>query len=366
MPNRALVVSADAEASEVLRPVLQSRSLEVEYCEDWQSAENRLRSSSFAVAIVDCENESAAKQWMAVVRAKDGDKPVLIVAMVDAHNEMHELFAQGANFLLFKPISAERAAESLQAALTLLPSERRNNERLHVAAQASISYATTADFPAPLLNLSQEGAALHSRDAMPGPCRVYFQFTLPGDPTVLRLSGDVVWQDAHGRVGVHFSHVPQTSRRALDNWLDRNRTPHEERVETAPPMLSRTGAHVDEAKLDPSERREQPRRSCRLGVNVHTPLGDILQHCTLTDISAGGCYVETTQPLPVGTHIIIELRTLNFRLRVRGRVQSKHPGYGMGIAFKPKTDDEREQVRQLLVYQESPEIEFAAETIERI
>ncbi len=33
-----------------------------------------------------------------------------------------------------------------------------------------------------------------------------------------------------------------------------------------------------------------------------------------------------------------------------GKVQSAHPGYGMGIAFALKTDDERKGVQQLIDY----------------
>jgi hypothetical protein len=76
--------------------------------------------------------------------------------------------------------------------------------------------------------------------------------------------------------------------------------------------------------------------------------------------------VETTQPLPVGASAVIEVRTQDLKLHVRGKVQSKHPGYGMGIKFRLKTAEERDQVRQLLAYQDNPEIELPAEVLEQI
>jgi CheY-like chemotaxis protein len=374
MPFSALVVGPDAEALRVLRVILEERDLEVEHCNDAKLAEDRLASRPFAVVLVDCEDEPAAIELMVATRSTPANKAVLIVAMVDARNETRELFARGANFLLFKPVSEERVAESLQAAWSLLPSERRGKNRVHVSAQAAVSYATTADAPAPLLNLSEEGVALHSQAKMAPPCRVYFQFTLPGDPAIVRLSGDVVWQDARGHVGVHFTHVPKTSRRSLDGWFNRNRFRHTEATEGTPLILELSGAEGDEAtpsaaNLHPAagtERRGQSRHSCRLGVNVSGPAGDRLQHCILTDMSGGGCYVETTQPLPVGASAVIEVRTQDLKLHVRGKVQSKHPGYGMGIEFRLKTAEERDQVRQLLAYQDNPEIELPAEVLEQI
>jgi hypothetical protein len=321
---------------------------------------------------------------------------MLIVAIVDARNDTRELFAQGANFLLYKPVSAERAAESLQAAWSLLPRDRRQKQRVHVSSQASITYATTEDTPVPLLNLSGDGVALHSPGKMPPPCRVYFQFTLPGDPAIVRLSGEVVWQDARGQVGVHFAHVPQASRRMLDAWLRKGLT-QEEKDETGTLVLESPDIELDEdprtAESSPApesssapesspalesssapesssesalenERRAQARRTCRLGVNIYGPGGGALQHCILTDISGGGCYIETTHPLAEGTNAIIELRTQELQLHVRGKVQSKHPGYGMGIEFKLRTAEEREQVQKLTAYVDS-QLEARSEALER-
>jgi hypothetical protein len=112
-----------------------------------------------------------------------------------------------------------------------------------------------------------------------------------------------------------------------------------------------------------NERRAQARRTCRLGVNIYGPGGGALQHCILTDISGGGCYVETTHPLAEGTNAIIELRTQELQLHVRGKVQSKHPGYGMGVEFKLRTAEEREQVQKLTAYVDS-QLEARSEALE--
>ena len=93
--------------------------------------------------------------------------------MVDTRNETRELFDRGVNFVMYKPVSQERANESLQAAWSLLPRERRRKERAHVSTQASITFATTEDTPVPLLNLSEDGvsdpfADQNARRRLPG------------------------------------------------------------------------------------------------------------------------------------------------------------------------------------------------------
>lgn len=356
MSLAALIVSRDAEAVQVVAQILQTRGIEAERCDDREVAAARLAEQRFAILILDCEDEIAVLDLVASTRAASVNTTTLIVAMVDTRNETRELFDRGVNFMMYKPVSAERASESLQAAWSLLPRERRRKERVHLSTQASITFATTEDAPVPLLNVSEDGIAIHAPDKMSPPSRVYFQFTLPAQPTPVRFSAEVIWQDWRGRVGLHFAHVPQASRRALDEWLRRNQNlrPQKskpaariERFVLASPE-SRIQAPAAAPGVSEDDRRAQARRACRLGVNVYRPEGSVLQHCTLTDVSAGGCYIETTVPLMVGTRLVIEIRTDECKLRVQGKVRSMHRGYGMGVEFRVKTPEEKEQVKQLL------------------
>jgi CheY-like chemotaxis protein len=357
MALAALIVSHDAEAVQMLAQILQDRGLEPEHCDDPEAAAAHLAEQRFAMLVIDCENEIEALNLATSARAASVNNTTLIVALVDTRNETRELFDRGVNFVMYKPVSAERASQSLQAAWSLLPRERRRKERTHVSTQASITFATTEDDPVPLLNVSEDGIAIHSQNKMPPPCRVYFQFTLPGQSATLRLAAEVIWQDWRGRVGLHFAHVPQTSRRVLDEWLRKNPNSRSEKSRRAPEKLERfvltspeqrIPVPVSSAVSSQDERRAQARRACRLGVNVYRPEGSVLQHCTLTDVSASGCYIETTVPLLVGARLVIEVRTQDWKVRVQGKVRSMHVGCGMGVEFRLKTPEDKEQVRQLL------------------
>jgi DNA-binding NarL/FixJ family response regulator len=357
MPLAALIVSKDAEGVRIVTQVLRGREIEAEHCEDCQEASAHLAERRFAMLILDCENEVEALDLVASTRAASANTATLIVAIVDARNETRELFDRGVNFVMYKPLSPDRASESLQAAWSLLPRERRRKERTHVSTQASITFSTTEDAPVPLLNVSEDGIAIHSQGKMPPPCRVYFQFTLPGQPSAVRLSAEVIWQDWRGRVGLHFAHVPKTSRRILDEWLQKNPDHRSEKGKPASAKLERfvlaspeprIPAPVPPAVASEDERRAQARQACRLGVNVYRPEGSVLQHCTLTDVSASGCYIETTVPLSVGARLVIEVRSQDWKLRVQGKVRSMHLGFGMGVEFRMKTPEEKEQVKQLL------------------
>jgi hypothetical protein len=216
---------------------------------------------------------------------------------------------------------------------------------------------------------------------VPPTSKVYFQFQLPGQTSSVRLSGQVVWQDWKGRAGIQFADVPKGSRRLLDQFLSTtsSNVGTQEKVsavtvelEESFPMLpvpvgvqselddaqaAAIGPRQDRRRPDSSDRREQTRHACRLGAEVYRIGIDIPHHCSLTDLSPGGCYLEMPLPFAKKTPIEITIRTHELKLRLRGTTQTSHPGYGMGVAFELETEDQCGQVQNLL--------DFVAGTIKR-
>jgi PilZ domain len=206
--------------------------------------------------------------------------------------------------------------------------------------------------------LSEDGLAIQSERRLPPRCKVYFQFNLPGDKSTVRLSGDVVWQDSSGRVGIRFLDVPQTSRRTLNEWIKASLARLAKAEQNAPtrepqppPETVAAGFAGLGLSATSSNRRIQSRRACRLSADVFRVGEGVPNRCTLSDVSTGGCYVETPSPFPSHTVLEIVVRTQNMKLRVRGTVQVVHPGFGMGVQFSLNTEGEREQVKQLIAAQ---------------
>jgi CheY-like chemotaxis protein len=358
MALTSLVVCADAKAVQVLSHVLLGLGIGVEHCGDSPAAVDRLVAQPFDAILVDCKDQQLGLELIATARKTPANKTAVVVAMVDGSNQVRKLLASGANFILYKPVSAERAGSSLQAARGLMRREKRRKPRIPLHAQASIDYAGTENVPATLLDLSEEGLAIQSECRLPHHCQVYFQFMLPGHKSMVRLSGEVVWQDASGRVGIRFAHVPQTSRRVLSEWIgtnlsrsdaEQNLRPASDRPEAKPPVSLPAGLGL--RSLSSSNRRGQTRHACHLGADLYRAGSSVPNRCNLSDISVGGCYVETTEPFPSGTAVNIVVRTRDMKLSVQGTVQVMHPGYGMGVKFSIKTPDQQEHVRQLIAWQ---------------
>lgn len=359
MALKCLVVCADDPTNQVLSGILEALGIKVELSSTATAAGAKLADSRYDSVILDCESDSQATEVLRIMRSSSRNSTSLAIAIADSQTNVHHMFSLGINFVLYKPISEERAWSSLRAARTLMQRERRRSRRIAVHAKVALDYANVENVAATLVDLSEEGSAVQSENKLPPDCRVYFQFALPGHTSLIRLSGEMVWQDSTGRVGMRFVNVPTTSRRVLRNWLATNAPatvaaapkvprPAEKIVKTAPALTSQPDNALARLRSSPGNRRTQSRHACRLGVDLYRAGVAVPNRCSLTDISSGGCYIETTSPFSAGTRVEIVVRAQDMKIRVQGVVQSVHPGFGMGIQLVLKTPEHHEHVQSLI------------------
>jgi hypothetical protein len=300
------------------------------------------------------------------------NQTALAVAVVIGQENIRELFSLGVNFVLYKPVSYDRALSSLRAAQSVLYRDKRRKARSAVHAHATIDYAGVEQARATLVDLAEDGMAVNFGKKLPPTCKVYFQFQLPGQTASVRLSGQIVWQDWNGRAGIQFVDVPQASRRVLREWLQINlaeapmqqlasedvqvehsiRPSNDGSRATArgkkQDVDSSEGEAVARLRNEPSNRRGQTRYACRLGAEVYQQGSSVRNYSHLSDLSPGGCYLEMPLAFAAGSAVEIVVRTHEMKLRLSGLVKSSHPGYGMGVSFHLNTKDERHGVQQLI------------------
>jgi DNA-binding NarL/FixJ family response regulator len=355
MALTSLLMCADAQAVQVLSQILQDLGICVEACGTPRLATARISEQKFDAILIDCHDEPAAIKLMTHLRESSNNKNAIAIAMVDGGNQIRDIFDNGANFILYKPISAERAGNSMRAARGLMQRERRTQRRVPTQAQASISYADVQEADARLVDLGESGLAMQAERRLPPSCKVYFQFALPENRSQVRLAGEVMWQDSSGKVGIRFVNVPQASQRILKGWLEANLSrqpavnPEPEISEAAAEDPTVTlSAGLGLLTVSAADRRERSRRGCSLSAEVYRADHKVPNRCRLSDVSTGGCYVETHLPFPAGTTLEIVVRTENLKLRIYGKVKSMHPGFGMGVQFNLDTPEQQKQVKQLI------------------
>jgi CheY-like chemotaxis protein len=375
----SLLVCSDKSSAQILRGVLEELKIRVEPCMDTVRAGVRLAQEHFDLLVLDCDKQTDVTNLLRESRSSRGSGATLAVVVVNGQEKIREMFTLGVNFVLYKPVSHERAMNTLLAAQTVLYRDKRRKTRVPVHTQATIDYAGAEQTKAVLVDVAEDGMAVNFGQHLPPTCKVYFQFQLPGQTKMLRLSGLVVWQDWSGRAGVQFVDVPQSSRRVLDEWLKKNlgegskagvdsaaepvkeAEKHEEVVQAnwageKPESKEHDREAVARLRSEPGNRRGQTRYACRLGAEVYKRGSSVRNYCHLSDLSPGGCYLEMPVAFPTGTSVEITVRTHDMKLRLSGEVRASHPGYGMGISFKLNTKDERHGVQQL--------IDFVAATTE--
>jgi CheY-like chemotaxis protein len=376
MTLSALVVCVDDASAQLMQAVLEELGIRVERCPDLVRAGIRLAQERFDVVLVEGQSNRQGMSLLQEIRQSRLNPRTLVVVVVPGQESIREMFSLGVNFVLYKPLAYDRALSSLRAARSVMRKEKRKKARATVHAQATIDYANVERERATLIDLAEDGMSVQFGQKLPPVSKVYFQFRLPDQAANIRLSGQVMWQDWKGRAGVQFVDVPKASRRLLADFLGANlhndssveqfadvTVEVEELLQPAAAAIAEqnrgsgsTRDTVGEAPTQevanpgpsgPDNRRTQTRYACHLGAEVYRTGIAVPHRCSLTDLSSGGCYLEVSLPFSQGAPLEIVVRTYEMKLRLRGTVLTSHPGYGMGVAFELKTEEERESMKKL-------------------
>lgn len=300
MTFQSLLVCKDEQATDVLTSVLAGFGLGVQCC-GYPDALCRLTEQKFDAVIVDYDDpHSAALVLQNAFQVSAGNNTVT-VALLDDKTKVRHVFGAGANFVLYKPVSQQQAEASLRAAIALIKRERRTSFRVPVQLPVKLRVENGSEMEGILLDLSEDGLDVLASQPLCPAAKVNARFILPFQEAEIAVRGEVAWANPNGESGVRYTDIPENLRRSLREWVIKN------------------AAEVPE---DPEP------------VSV----------CRLSDLSLGGCYVETESPFPERSGIVLCLKAAGLEVQAEGRVRVMHPEFGMGIEFASGTAEQREQV----------------------
>ena len=307
MMFQALLVSKDDEAADILTQVFSGFDVAVVCCDYEDAARQLTEQKPDAVTIDFDEAQNAAGVLQSICQLPNGKRAVTVVLLSDKA-KVREVIGQGANFVLYKPLSPESVESSLRAAVSLVRSERRRSLRVPVQVPVQLSAENGPEVEAILLDLSEDGMDILAAQPLSPPAPVRVRFTLPDGNTQIDVQGKVAWANPNGQAGVHLVDVPENVRGTLRTWVAAN-------APELPPQ-------------DPDP--EIP--------------------CKLTDLSSGGCYVETESPFPEGSGITLCLKAEDLEAQAVGKVRVMHPGFGMGIEFASRTPEQLDAVVKFIEF----------------
>jgi len=96
-----------------------------------------------------------------------------------------------------------------------------------------------------------------------------------------------------------------------------------------------------------SERRSHPRFKVSVPVEIYPEGSETPVRGSTSDLSLGGCYVESIFPFPVGTPLDLKLQ-LEDTLLVLGKAVTCDPQVGNGISFDRMLPEDRDHLRAFL------------------
>src|SRR5271169_6707516 len=201
MDLRALVVCPDQDSASLLTLILSELGMAVEHTPSISRGLELLERQRFDAIILDYRADQSSEEFLARLRQSAKNRASMLIAVVDSDFNARPVFGLGANFVLYRPLSSERTRISLRAARGLIRRERRA-PRTPVSSIVNVAYPGAPESNAILADLSDGGTLLHTAKRLPPACKVYFEFSLPGQRQLVRLSGEVAWQDAGGRTGI--------------------------------------------------------------------------------------------------------------------------------------------------------------------
>jgi len=98
------------------------------------------------------------------------------------------------------------------------------------------------------------------------------------------------------------------------------------------------------------DRRAHPRVKCRVTIEVHTEAGSVPLFANITDISMGGCYIETSTIVAAGTKIKLAFSMDDPSLTAEGVVARLDPGSGLAVQFREMNREARERMFKVLEF----------------
>ncbi len=112
--------------------------------------------------------------------------------------------------------------------------------------------------------------------------------------------------------------------------------------------LKRTNYNPPAPVVANVERRVAPRHPCDLGVQIGHPGSQLKSWSRCTDISEGGCYIDTRSPLPPGTKFELTIFASDEQILVPAIVRTSFPGIGMGVEFAFANPDDAERINHVI------------------
>jgi CheY-like chemotaxis protein len=225
MALQGLLLSRDPEVHRTIRRVLDTANIDLDLSDNADQARHILLRRKYDALLVDCDDMPNGPLVLRELRLGKSNKSCIAFALVNGKTTIQQAFEMGANFVLDKPISVERATRSVRAAQGLIMRERRRYHRHLVKASGAILVDQGAELPFNITNISHGGLSIECSRKLDEGGAARIRLNLPGTRRSLDIKGEVVWSTPEGRAGIRFQVLSAEAKKDLDAWLEKKALP---------------------------------------------------------------------------------------------------------------------------------------------
>ncbi|HET7207218.1 MAG TPA: PilZ domain-containing protein [Terriglobales bacterium] len=220
MKLKALLMCRNQQSLRLLKTVLDDFEIGQDCCCSAQEAIELVTRGNYSALVLDFDLPGAIQAARFARLTPPHRRPVTF-AMLGASAEIESALQAGANFALYKPLSAEQVTHSVRAAYGFIRQDRRRSDRQAVETVVYLLFGKQAAIPTLMLDLSEEGLSVQAAAPLPTFDKVDVHFLLPGARRPIEGAAEVIWADDAGRAGLFFTDLPPSTQRYLKNWLVR-------------------------------------------------------------------------------------------------------------------------------------------------
>jgi PilZ domain-containing protein len=214
-----LLVSGDPQVLSVMNRILDGFGIKAESCGDFILALDAVRHGRLDTVVVDWNSSINSIRVVSAVRKSSSNSNSTIVAMVSGRSETQAALLAGANFIVHKPTTFERAHRCMRAAHGAMIQQRRRSARCPTNIPVVATVAELGRVEARLIDISVGGFALRCNQQLKPHWTVAIKFLLPGTSDLVHVMGKVVNANGTGRAGISTSSIPEDDFNRLIDWL---------------------------------------------------------------------------------------------------------------------------------------------------
>jgi DNA-binding response OmpR family regulator len=217
---KALIVSPDVKTTAAFVQAFQDLKVIAQGCVDQASASERFTQAKFEAVVVDLDNILECIPFVQNLRQGRANRNSVVVAVATNDSAKKRASEHGASFVVERPLIEEHLLAVLRAAYGFMLQDRRRYFRLVTELAVSIRTSSGMEFQCKTINISSEGMALRTPRSMQEGETVGVVFAVSSPGPLMIVEGTVIWDDKHGKAGLHLRFANSQDKDRISEWLD--------------------------------------------------------------------------------------------------------------------------------------------------